>query len=47
MATFIQIDTKAAVLLAAVAVVVTAVLVAPDAVEGLVSGIKAAITGAY
>lgn len=47
MATFVRIDTKAAAILAAVAVVVTAVLVAPDAVEGLLSGIEAALTGAY
>lgn len=47
MATFVRIDTKAAALLAVVGVILTAVLVAPDAVEGLVSGIMAALTGAY
>jgi hypothetical protein len=47
MATFVKIDTSAAALLAAVAVIVTAVLVAPEAVMSLLSGIEAAITGAY
>jgi hypothetical protein len=47
MATFIRIDTGAAAILAAVGVLLTAMLVAPDAVEGLLSGIWAGITGAY
>ncbi|WP_276260581.1 hypothetical protein [Haloglomus litoreum] len=47
MATFIQIDTRAAVLLTIVGAVLTAVVVAPEAVESLVSGLMAAITGAY
>jgi hypothetical protein len=47
MATFVRIDTKAAAILAAVGVLLTATLVAPDAVEGLLTGVWAGITGAY